>query len=229
MTAAAQEPEEPEEEPEEERDGELYQLLHDVKFEGPVWDHVSSELVGYSILVCAALISSGKIFDLCGKAGRGLARPPRSLSENDVEWLTIETVGEGILSFQEALREGRWTPNGSAKMTTSVIGYCVGDFPNVWRRWSRGYTAFSAVEIASMQEAEAAPAADYHSDPGGWIDLWETLEEEVPNETLRKILVLESMGYRHAEIAEILGGLTEAAVTERLGRYRRRRARGRRA
>jgi hypothetical protein len=210
-----------------ESDGELYRLLHSVNFEGRVWDRISFHLVSYGTQVCRPLIATEKIFWLCRKSGRGLIRPPRPLSKYDIELLTVETVGEGLLSFQEALREGKWKPSGSAKMTTSFVNYCIGDFPNVWRRWLRNYANHAAIEIVSVQETEAAK--DHHSDPGKWIDLWETLEEEVPNETLRKILVLESMGYKHREIAEIIGGLTEAAVTERIRKYRRRRDQGGRA
>jgi len=210
--------------PSDEPDDELYRLLHRAKFEGPAWDRVSVHLARYGTQVCRPLIATGRILTLCGNAGRRLKPPPRPLSHDDVELLTVETVGEGLLSFQEALRRGRWTPDGSAKMTTALVGYCVGEFPNIWRRWVR--TSASAVEAVGMLELEERPDLCRLSDPGSWIDLRETLEAEVPDEVLRKILVLESMGYKHGEIADYIGGLTGPAVTERLRKHRRRRQQG---
>jgi hypothetical protein len=208
-------------------DADLYRLLQDAKFEGPVWDRVSVELARYAIQVCRPMIGTGKIFERCRESGRGLRRPPRALSGDEVESLTVEVVGEGILAFQEALRRGKWLPSGPAKMTTSLVNYCIGEFPNVWRRRLRHDEAYwRAVEVAGEQAAQAGHlgASVSHASPGQWVDLWDTLLDEVPDPTLRKIVVLESMGYRHAEIATIVGGgLTAAAVTERLGRHRRRR------
>jgi len=112
-------------------------------------------------------------------------------------------------------------------MDTSVVNHCIGEFPNAWRRWLKHNDAYSyAAEAAALDACLGREASS--TDPGQWVYLRNTLEEEVPDPTLRKIIFLASfMGYPHAEIALILGnGLTAKAVTERLGKHRRSRSKG---
>jgi hypothetical protein len=47
-----------------------------------------------------------------------------------------ETVALAVNSFkQQALIEGRWTPDGEATLRTYFIGGCVFVFPNLYRKW----------------------------------------------------------------------------------------------
>jgi len=86
-------------------DTELYQLLRGAGFQGPVWEKVSTEMIRYAIEVCRPMIGSGRIFELCGKRGWILRRIPRALTGDEEEFLTVEVVGKGILSFQKALKQ----------------------------------------------------------------------------------------------------------------------------
>jgi len=204
-------------------DQELLSRLQQDGFQGPAWERTAEALVRYGYAAVSKRIRSGQIVADCSRrklkgvpAGSRLPFESREITD-----LTELTVAEAICAFREILRQGRWSAEGGASLTTFFLGQCFIRFPDAYRRW--------------LREARPASWTSIHRDDGAMMDVpdphddvEETIERldvvrrlSIENDRTRRVVTRRVEGYSQREIGAELG-LSAKAVEALLYRYRRR-------
>ena len=204
-------------------DVEIRNELARAGFRGPVWDRYAWELARYGYAVMMAWLQSGEIFSQCKVKGCSLGPPPLEWTVDDRAGLASETVALAVNSFkQQALIEGRWTPDGGATLKTYFIGGCVFAFPNLYRKW---LTDRAALQQLISIERDIEDRSDLPRDPSEMAVTRLHIQEgfnSIPDDRTKSAVLLQGMGYTYVEIGEILQ-ITSRAVD---GLIRRQHERG---
>jgi hypothetical protein len=204
-------------------DVEIRHELARAGFRGPGWDRYARELARYGYAVMMAWLTSGEMFSQCKAKGCNLGPPPLEWTVDDRAGLASETVALAVNSFkQQALIEGRWTPNGGATLRTYFIGGCVFAFPNLYRKWLADRAALQ--QLMSI-ERDTDDRSNPPQDPGEMAVTRLHIQEgfnSIPDDRTKSAVLLQAMGYTYDEIGEILQ-ITPRAVD---GLIRRQHERG---
>jgi DNA-directed RNA polymerase specialized sigma24 family protein len=200
----------------------LVDLLRAAGFAGELYDRFAGRLCEYGQGVLMGWLVSGEIFERCRARGFRLRPPPRALTPQDRADLITDTLMPALAAFRtDALFRGGWSASRGAALTTYFTGGIPGHFANVYRGWCR--------EVRRQSREEARETTDLDGmqppcDSPEKVIIQKLLAAEglagVDNTTACAI-VLESYGYQHEEIGEVLG-LTGRAVEGILYRHRRR-------
>ncbi len=201
-------------------------------FTGPAYELLAGELAAYGYPVILAWIRRGTIWGHCASRGRKVSPTDdeREVLERDFDerlQLAMDTVVDALTFFRDrVLREGRWSFDGGATLTTYFIGACILSFPNVFRLWQRAEHRWKRSLAAGMLASpEGRTLADLPgSDPADVATGRSAAISELklmPDGT-RDAAALVVDGSSFAEAADILD-TTERAVEGRLYRYRQRR------
>ena len=179
-----------------------------------------------------AWIRRGTIWGHCSTRGRKVSPTDaeREVLERDFDerlQLALDTTVDALTFFRDrVLREGRWSFDGGATLTTYFIGACILTFPNIFRLWQRAEHRWKRSLAAGMLTSpEGRTLADLPgSDPadvtaGRSVVISEL--QSMPDGT-RDAAALVVDGNSFAETASTLN-TTERAVEGRLYRYRQRR------
>ncbi|MGH3352302.1 MAG: sigma factor-like helix-turn-helix DNA-binding protein [Nocardioides sp.] len=210
-------------------------------FVGPNYDRWKSEMTAYALSVLNGWLASGAVFEMLAARGTGLAvteKQRRALmaDKDEREGIVHEVVAQALVRFREReLVTGRWSAEGGASLATYFMeGAICNEFPNRFRAWQRDFSRraepcedevlepmCSGPPSASMSLAVAFDSG--LTDPE-WIVMSKDgcdaiLAELSPR--MARIFRYRADGYSYAEIAE-LEGSTPAAITEAVGRVRRR-------
>lgn len=211
-------------------DAELVARLAEQEFRGAEHERFINHLARYGLAVIGPWVKTGYILQRCAERRiKGLPSPiPSSWTAEDVEDLVQDTVALAVTDFERnALRGGRWRPDGGAALATYFIGTCLFAFAQVYRRrhdgWRRDLAVSEAMSRVVDDErpdiAEAVVAQDTVSD---------FLAATTPDPRLRLVVFLHCAGYRTTEIATVLDDGTSArAVEGMLYRYRKQISQGR--
>jgi DNA-directed RNA polymerase specialized sigma24 family protein len=122
-----------------ETDRQLIEHLAQDGFAGPDQMIFETELAGYGYPVMMAWTRTGEIMKRVAEAGRPLSIPDTGpgWSRDDRSELSVETVARALVFFRnKVLVPGRWDPARGTTVKTYFIGACLGQFPNVYRRWA---------------------------------------------------------------------------------------------
>jgi DNA-directed RNA polymerase specialized sigma24 family protein len=194
-------------------------------FRGPTWRELETKLIQYGMATLKAWMYTGYIFLITANNGMPLnpsMREKRLLKEDRDMRSTIagHTVAVTLPKFKErAIRQGGWTFEGGASLTTYFVGAAAYEFPNEFRRWRRNC---SPPDEEEPGECVIDLRAD-HPDPAilvlGRIHVEETLALLRPREAA--IVRLNLVGYSHEEIAEMVSDSTIRAVEGVLYRWRK--------
>ncbi|MBT2213198.1 RNA polymerase sigma factor [Actinomadura sp. NEAU-AAG7] len=204
-------------------DQELVEFLAAHGFAGPVYTRFAEEMAAYAIAVLTAWLHTGMIFVRCAEKGIKLPRPPISAwSKDDQLELALETVAVATRSFQQRLRSGHWDPGKGASLRTYFIGHCTYQFPDTYKKWLRASEGLrSCADELDERWPDTRPGPE---DLMADRDHADRALASLPDHNLRAALVLTTLGYNHAEIAELIGeGATARSVEGALYRFRRKR------
>ena len=206
-------------------DQEIVAALELENFEGPGWEEFCEALVGYAYQFLWAWVRSGKIWALCREKGiflpSGFVVPIPA--EEDVRQLVEDILSDAVIRFEQLRREGRWTPEGGATLTTYFVGQCIICFPNLYRawraRWPETWVPLTTLDEESARYALAVDQVDPAATAIAPMELsW--VAAQFDERTVRA-LMLQELGYQVDEIAEQLK-CSEKAVEMRLYHHRRR-------
>jgi len=202
----------------------LRDYLAEKNFAGPEYDLFERSLVSYGLGVMNAWIYTGEIFRQASRRGYSIGKAPYFCAEDDCRSMANETVARALVDFrQKGLREGRWVPTRGASMKTYFITACVFHFLASFRRWQRDQNSWSHVILYDPADTDLlnGPFCISSEDVAlNRLEVGEVCKHFDDHE--KSILVLQAMGYRQAEIAEILGsGLSARAVEGALYRMRK--------
>lgn len=202
-----------------EADAELYGVLGEENFGGPLWEHYAEELARYGCAVMAAWLRTGLIIKECRRHGRPVELPGTWTPDDQWE-VVLETVAKGLENFKISLCEGRWSAEAGASLRTYFAGSCVRAFPNVVRAFIREQDRWTRAGQAWEHEAELAESQSHH-DPMTVIDARHSLEAMVADspERTKAIQRLSFDGYSVKEIADALE-MTPSLVSAALHRAR---------
>ena len=201
-------------------------------FTGPAYELLAGELAAYGYPVILAWIRRGAIWGHCSTRGRKVSPTDaeREVLERDFDerlQLALDTTVDALTFFRDrVLREGRWSFDGGATLTTYFIGACILTFPNVFRLWQRAECRWKRSLAAGMLTSpEGRTLADLPgSDPADVTAGRSVVISELQSmpDGARDAAALVVDGNSFAETASTLG-TTERAVEGRLYRYRQRR------
>jgi DNA-directed RNA polymerase specialized sigma24 family protein len=191
-------------------------------FTGPAWDRFADELGRYGLGVMKAWLATTKLFEECKKRNCWPGSAPIYWDEDDRAGLANEIVAHAIKTFRDrGLVAGGWNPAGGASLKTYFVGACIYAFPNLYRQWRREYEHWSN---QSPIDEVMGELADVGYDPTALalirLQLWAGFEK-IPQERVKRAILLEELGYTKAEIARALGA-TLRAVEGWLAHQRRR-------
>jgi DNA-directed RNA polymerase specialized sigma24 family protein len=193
-----------------------------VNFEGVLWDVFAQRVAEYGLTVIRAWICTGKIFQKCADVGYPLASRPSAWRDEDLATLANDTVAQALVELrQKGLRGGDWQPSRGASLKTYFITGCIYTFPNIYRRWWRQQVNWGSSELvdpAEMSELNIAGAKDVAREVAERVDV--ARECAAMSDKQRAALLLNSYGFTHAEIAEVLGVQSARAVEGILYRAR---------
>ena len=203
-------------------DQKLVERLAADNFTGPSYREFEVELIRYGISALCGLMSSGYVFAIA--ASRGFKLRP---TEREVEALVRDrgireelanaTVARALPSFrQRALVDGGWSVEGGASLATYFLGSCLYEFPNEFRK----YRAYEAAYDHAIHAAATHPEST--CDPMNAVLGNIRVERELANldDQTRAVVRAVMNGYKHAEIAEMLGFGSARAVEGILYRLR---------
>jgi RNA polymerase sigma factor (sigma-70 family) len=193
-------------------------------FTGPSWEKFIEVLVTYALPCMVAWIRSGQISQLCREKGvgvpAGFAR--QQLHEEDAKQLAHDAVADAFVGFKKVLEQDRWSATGGASLKTFFMGRCLTRFPNVCRAWlrdQRKWVPLSDVDDQSIQYNSVAHQIDPAEAAVAAVELKE-VAGQLDERTVRAV-ILQDMGHKIAEIAELLEE-TPKTVEMILYRHRRR-------
>lgn len=202
-------------------DIELVDRLKEENFAGPLWEMFKSELVAYALPVMESFIRSGRIFQMVAERGRPVPKP-EWFTPDDADEIVADVVFEGLTLFSAQLRNNSWNPDGGATLATYMTGSCVLSFPNVFRRFERSHSRWSAHSfVADVNEfrsvfyvrtersAEDTVLAQY-SVRSALADL---------SDARQRLIAMTALEMSQAEIAKELG-ISRKAVERQLSRAR---------
>lgn len=202
-------------------DTKLVERFRALGFNGLGYDLFIERHARYGLAVVGAWIKSGTIFRHCHDHNRQVKlRPPASWSPEDRDDLAVSTVAVAIRRFDlEGLRQGRWSAQKGAALSTYLIGLCLDAFPNEFRSWYRARRRQLPTESLYSEDA-GFPSAD---DPTHALLSKEELIEQLEKLTSqqRYALLLRECGYTTDEVATILN-VTYGAAAAAVHRARRR-------
>jgi DNA-directed RNA polymerase specialized sigma24 family protein len=212
-------------------DHNLVEALRMCDFQGPRWDRVADEWFRYGYPIVASRVWTSQIFDDCRSLGIPFPKSPafnHLWSHEDVHDLAVEIVARALKRFRELLREGGWSKDRGAVLTTFFIGQCVLQFPNVYRAWQaeqRRWVSGESLDALGAFDNGQRELADsgLESDPCHRAELRMELTglfRGVPDD-VRQMVLLQSYGYSYKEIAEQLG-VSRNDVSNGLARFKQR-------
>lgn len=202
-----------------EADRRLVDLLRRQGFTGRDYDVFAHALVRQGMAYLGAMAQSRLIFRLCAQRGRQLhaeadwKEPDRDVVVNDALW-------EALTSFRRlALVGGGWDPaRGRTLAHLFTAGFCVGAFPNAYRRW-----------LAEQRPTAAEFDPERHTvaveGPEDLLVRREEVRDGLAGLDVRTAFVvfLQAEGHTHREIGAMLAdGTTDRAVEAILRRHRHR-------
>ena len=211
-------------------------------FVGPNYDRWKSEMTAYALSVLNGWLESGAVFEMLTERGIGLAmteKQSRVLKDDkdEREGIVHEVVAQALVRFREReLVTGRWSAERGASLTTYFMeGAICNEFPNRFRAWQRDFSRRGEPcedevlePMCSGQQPNASISFPVAFDPGLTDPEWMVVSKDGCDAILGKlsprlarIFQYLADGYSHAEIAE-LESSTPAAITEAVGRVRRR-------
>jgi DNA-directed RNA polymerase specialized sigma24 family protein len=209
-------------------DKHLLGLLEQDGFSGKNWEKFTTDLAEYGYQVLSYWIDAGQIITRCQKLGlRGVPILPWRLSRSDAKAeLVGETVALALVKFRELLRDGRWSSEKGASLTSYFTGQCLIQFASAYRRWLHESRPppWSIVSLAALDQGTLLESHDPSADPADHVVAKDKLERWLhssSDDDMRRMLLLKVAGYSHAEIGEVLGA-TAKGVETRLYRARRR-------
>lgn len=201
-------------------------------FAGPHYEEFERNMIAYALPVFDAWMKSAFIFEKLASYGIGLERTEaqvRALMTDKDERAGIahEVVAKALPRFREQeLVTGRWNAAGGASLNTYFVeGAVQSEFPNKFGTWQTDFCR----RVGEPCNDEVIDAM--RSKPDGTVtagpeqivmskDGCATILEGM-NPRMARIFQYRADGYSYAEIAE-LEGSTPAAITEAVGRVRRR-------
>ncbi len=188
-------------------DVQLRDTLAQAGFTGRVWDRFAEELGRYGYAVMMAWLATGELFAQCKSRGCWPDGAPLWWEEDDRKGLANEVVALAIKNFrQHGLIGGGWDSTRGASLKTYFIGACVYAFPNLYRSWLGEYRRLEhQTELRAHQDEETLTGNAYGSHELALIkaQVWSAFRA-LPNDTVRKAVLLEAMGFTKPEIAETL-------------------------
>jgi hypothetical protein len=188
-------------------DVQLRDTLAQAGFTGRVWDRFAEELGRYGYAVMMAWLATGELFAQCKSRNCWPGGAPLWWEEDDRKGLANEIVAVAVKNFrQKGLIGGGWDSTRGASLKTYFIGACVYAFPNLYRDWLGEYRRLEhQAELRAHQDEEALTGNAYGSHELALIKarVWSGFQT-LPNDTVRKAVLLEAMGYTKPEIAEAL-------------------------
>lgn len=188
-------------------DADLFDLLAEVKFEGPDYRRFEEELASYGLAVTRAWIATGKMFAACLRQGFPIGPRPQHIDQDDIDSLAADTVFKALEIFRIKAQSGDgWRPDGGASLKTYFINGCVFAFLNQYQSWCRRQRRMEspAHEEPSEQDfVDHQPAVDPEA-RAIEKDQARRVYRNIDNDRDRLLLIWHSMGYTPAEIAELL-------------------------
>ncbi|MCA1673829.1 MAG: hypothetical protein LC799_17045 [Actinobacteria bacterium] len=215
-------------------DRELLRMANAEDFAGEFSDKLTRELVRYALALMVRLIESGAILarlrQLLSASGQLFYLPPRSLTAEEINMLTYDSVQGGLQIFLRNERSGKgWVPDRGASLTTYFVNCCILGFRTPWKQMVVNMRRPSQPEARGLYDRVWTDVADGSPGPEQQaISLHEVrrLIGSIPDELNRQIVCMTALGYSCAAIGEVLD-LKEHAVSERLRRLRQRNLRKR--
>jgi hypothetical protein len=204
-------------------DAQLRAELAAAGFTGPQQEMFEREAAQYGIGVFMSWLRSGEVYRLAAAKHRVVTPPHRELTFEERRGLTNLIVAYGVVYFRrEALRAGRWRPEGGASLRTFFVGACLLQFKAAYDAW-RADTPAEELPIEVLEDG-AEWRDEYHEDAAAAAlrheQCWGTVRR-IDDPTNQGILVCVAAGLTHAETAQKIGdGLTAEAVGARLRRLR---------
>lgn len=211
-------------------DRKLVEVLGAGGFAGPQFDRFRDELARYAVSVLSGWMYSGYVFHLAAERGLGLRPTAAELEElhRDPclrEELAVMVVAVALPAFREhALVGGGWRADGGASLTTYFMGACVTVFPNEFRKHRAQKQRWQAQDDSDQEAARSREAVT--GDPADLIAGTMRVRQDMArmDPRTRAIVALRIDGYRHEEIAEMLGEASVRAIEGVLYRWRVRQA-----
>jgi len=203
-------------------DRELREELAKNNFTGHRYDEFADALVCYALEVVTAWLVTGEMFRECAKRGYRIGGRPQGWTEHDITGLTGETVTTALIEFRDkGLRGGGWRFDGGASIKTYFITACVYKFVNIYREWRSQQERWSRDLLFAPSDVEVVDAV-------GRVDVMtsalDKIEADLAYRNLtdrqKSMVILDSLGYTHDEIAELLGEANARVVEGVLYRIR---------
>ena len=198
-------------------------------FAGPNYDRWKSEMTAYALSKLNGWLGTGAVFEMLAERGIGLAvteKQRRALmaDKDEREGIAHEVVARALVRFREQeLVTGRWSAEGGASLTTYFLeGALCREFPNRFRAWQNDFNRRPETYEDEVLESMCS-GPDSAMTPEGIVMSKDGCDAILADLSPRmaRIFRYRADGYSYAEIAE-LEDSTPAAVTEAVGRVRRR-------
>lgn len=206
-------------------DQEILAVLKSCDFRGPAWAEFIEALVAYAYQPLLFWIRSRRIVHLC--RGKGIPLPTdfvKPMTDQEMEQVTRDVLADAVIKFESLLRQGRWSPQGGATLTTYFVGQCIICFPNSYRAWRRDNRPPSWESLSALDEDSARfSGVQGQTDPAdaalAAVEV-QRMAKELDSRTFDAIR-LQQEGYQIVEIAELLGE-SPKAIEMALYHHRRR-------
>jgi hypothetical protein len=210
-----------------EADRELLTTIGLESFDGAVTRQLRDALIEYGYAVIGAWLNphSDRMYIEAIARGFGTRDFERrfGFSDDHRHDLLMDVVLLSVPSFLEkVLATGRWDHRKGASIKTFFMGWCVIQFPNVFRKFLRdhvddfkGNTELGDFDRPSNGHDPSSILVDFENERR----LFTCASRDT---TMRQILWYRPQGYTNAEIEDLLGGdLTVGAIESRLHRWKR--------
>lgn len=210
-------------------DARVVEVLRADGFTGPRYRKFAGQLMEYGWPIMIGWNSTGEIFRQTGLIHRPV--PDGAIihdwDRDDRSEVATDTVLAGLELFRtHALENGRWTPDGGARLTTYYVGACVRAFRPVYVRWSRERMTRRAMRVAALGPEDADPLVGIPdqraADPCHAAAVHDEIDRILPLLTDSQVRIgigWRAVGCSQSEAAA-LAGLTEKALERRLSRVR---------
>ncbi|MEV6281074.1 hypothetical protein [Nocardia sp. NPDC051832] len=143
-------------------DAELFDMLWDAGFEGPVWELFAQEMCRYAIPVLLAWMSSGHIFTVVR------SKIPLRPSEQEIRRFATDgelrdgmadtAVAVALHRFKQRSRKNQsWSRTGAASLTTYFVNGCVYAFAEEFKKYRGVEERRRLSDLAAIQEELARP------------------------------------------------------------------------